>query len=43
MMRDFHVRREPRERYAVAGPLIGSRGDLVVADLARHPPPGQRG
>ncbi|MDO8483845.1 MAG: alpha-amylase family glycosyl hydrolase [Candidatus Limnocylindrales bacterium] len=33
-MRDFHVRREPRERYAVASPLIGSRGDLVVADLA---------
>ena len=33
-MPDFHVRREPRERYAVAGPLIGSRGDLVVADLA---------
>ena len=33
-MREFHVRREPRERYAVAAPLIGSRGDLVVADLA---------
>jgi glycosidase len=33
-MRDFHVRREPRERYAVATPLIGSRGDLVIADLA---------
>ncbi|MEX1170299.1 MAG: alpha-amylase family glycosyl hydrolase [Chloroflexota bacterium] len=33
-MRDFHVRREPRERYAVADQLIGSRGDLVVADLA---------
>jgi glycosidase len=33
-MRDFHVRREPRERYAVAAPLIGSKGDLVVADLA---------
>ncbi len=32
-MRDFHVRREPRERYGVAGPLIGGRGDLVVADL----------
>jgi glycosidase len=32
-MRDFHIRREPRERYAVASPLIGSRGDLVVADL----------
>jgi len=34
MMRDFHVRREPRERYAVTRPLVGSRGDLVVADLA---------
>jgi glycosidase len=33
-MRDFHVRREPRERYEVAGSLVGSRGDLVVADLA---------
>ncbi len=33
-MRDFHVRREPRRRYAVARPLIGSRGDLVAADLA---------
>ena len=33
VMRDFHVRREPRERYAVARPLIGSRGDLVVTDL----------
>jgi len=32
--RDFHVRREPRERYAVAAPLIGSKGDLIVADLA---------
>jgi len=33
-MRDFHVRREPRERYAIDRPLIGTRGDLVVADLA---------
>jgi glycosidase len=33
-MRDFHLRREPRERYGVVAPLIGSRGDLVVADLA---------
>jgi len=32
--RDFHVRREPRERYGVAGPLLGSRGDIVVTDLA---------
>jgi glycosidase len=32
-MHDFHVRREPRERYGVAGSLIGSRGDLVVADI----------
>ena len=31
-MRDFHVRREPRDRYAVERPLIGTRGDLVVAD-----------
>jgi glycosidase len=33
-MRDFHVRREPRGRYGVASPFIGSKGDLVVADLA---------
>ena len=33
-MRDFHVRREPRERYGVVGALLGSRGDLVVADVA---------
>ena len=33
-MRDFHVRREPRDRYAVERPLIGTRGDLVVADTA---------
>jgi glycosidase len=32
--RDFHVRREPRERYALDRPLIGVRGDLVVTDLA---------
>src|ERR1700675_4670968 len=29
---DFHVRREPRERYAVKGSLLGIRGDLVLAD-----------
>ncbi len=33
-MRDFHVRREPRERYAVTRQLFGSRGDLILADLA---------
>jgi glycosidase len=32
-VRDFHVRREPRERYGVTGALLGSRGDLVYADL----------
>jgi glycosidase len=32
--RDFHVRREPRQRYAVGGSLIGTRGDLVFADTA---------
>ena len=32
--RDFHVRREPRERYALDRPLIGVRGDIVVSDLA---------
>ena len=32
--RDFHVRREPRDRYAVRRPLIGIRGDLVVSDTA---------
>jgi glycosidase len=32
--RDFHIRREPRERYAVKRPLIGIRGDLVVSDTA---------
>jgi glycosidase len=31
--RGFHVRREPRRRYDVERPLIGIRGDLVVADL----------
>jgi glycosidase len=34
VMRDFHVRREPRERYEVASSLIGTRGDLVVAEIA---------
>ncbi len=33
-MHDFHVRREPRARYAVERPLVGMRGDLVVADTA---------
>jgi len=32
--RDFHIRREPRDRYAVRRPLIGTRGDLVVGDTA---------
>ena len=32
--RDFHVRREPRQRYALGRPLIGIRGDLVVTDTA---------
>ncbi|MEP6640204.1 MAG: alpha-amylase family glycosyl hydrolase, partial [Chloroflexota bacterium] len=32
--RAFHVRREPRDRYAVDRPLIGTSGDLVVADIA---------
>ncbi len=33
-MRAFHVRREPRERYGLDLPLIGTSGDLVTADLA---------
>ena len=33
-MRAFHIRREPRERYGVDRPLIGTGGDLVTADLA---------
>ncbi len=33
-LRAFHIRREPRDRYAVEVPLIGTRGDLVVADTA---------
>jgi glycosidase len=33
-MRDFHVRRDPRERYGVTGSLLGSRGDVVAADVA---------
>src|SRR5512134_2860384 len=34
----FHVRRTARERYAIEGPLLGRRGDLVVTDIAaiRH-------
>ena len=37
-MREFHVRRTARERYAIDAALLGARGDLVVADLAaiRH-------
>src|SRR3954453_2430971 len=34
LVRDFHLRREPRDRYAVRRPLIGIRGDLVATDLA---------
>ncbi|HEY8817632.1 MAG TPA: hypothetical protein VIM25_02285, partial [Candidatus Limnocylindrales bacterium] len=30
--REFHIRREPRDKYAVDRPLIGTRGDLVVTD-----------
>ena len=33
-LRAFHIRREPRDRYAVEEPLIGTRGDLVIADTA---------
>jgi glycosidase len=33
-MREFHVRRAARERYAIDAALLGARGDLVVADLA---------
>ena len=40
-MRDFHVRREPRDRYALDRPLIGTRGDLVDGRPGRHPPPGR--
>jgi glycosidase len=32
--RDFHIRREPRDKYAVDRPLIGTRGDLVATDTA---------
>ncbi len=32
-MRDFHVRRTARERYAIDDTLIGIRGDLVVTDV----------
>jgi glycosidase len=32
--RSFHVRREPREAYAIERSLIGTDGDLVVADTA---------
>ena len=33
-LRAFHIRREPRDRYAVEVPLIWTRGDLVIADTA---------
>jgi glycosidase len=33
-MREFHVRRTARERYAIDDALLGVRGDLVVADVA---------
>src|SRR5678816_256435 len=33
-LRAFHIRREPRDRYAVEVPLISTRGDLVIADTA---------
>ena len=33
-MREFHVRREARDRYQIDRPLIGAEGDLVTADLA---------
>jgi glycosidase len=33
-VRSFHVRREPREAYDIDRPLIGTDGDLVVADMA---------
>ena len=33
-LRSFHVRREARELYGVDGSLIGTDGDLVVADTA---------
>ena len=37
-MREVHVRRTARERYAIDDALLGARGDLLVADLAaiRH-------
>ncbi|MEA2608870.1 MAG: hypothetical protein QOJ75_1113 [Chloroflexota bacterium] len=31
-LRGFHIRREPRDKYAVDRPLIGTRGDLVFTD-----------
>jgi len=33
-MRAFHVQREARARYGVDGALLGTRGDLVITDLA---------
>ena len=32
--RDFHVRREPRRRYALDRPLVGIRGDIIVSDTS---------
>ena len=34
MTRAFHVRRTARDRYAIGGPLVGLRGDLVLTDMA---------
>ena len=33
-MREFHVRRTARERYAIDPALLGVRGDLMFADIA---------
>ncbi|MGP1673762.1 MAG: hypothetical protein ACTS8Z_00935, partial [Candidatus Limnocylindrales bacterium] len=33
-MRDFHVRRTARERYAIDDVLLGIRGDLITTDVA---------
>ncbi len=33
-MRQFHVRRTARERYAIVDVLLGLRGDLLITDLA---------
>jgi glycosidase len=34
VLRAFHIRREPRERYGIDQAVLGTRGDLVVADIA---------